>query len=351
MKKRTAAAATLCLAFLLSGCAAVGSSGGDSAGTDTESIVVAGFGGTFTDVQRTAYYEPFTAETGIQIVEADTGIAALQSQVDTGNVQWDAAMMSTTDLGLGSAKGLFESLDGVVDPADFLDDTVTEFGIGLDLSSNVMAWNSEDFSGDEPESWEDFWDLEKFPGKRAVPSWGPDAQLFEFALLADGVPADELYPLDVDRALAKLDEIRESFVVFDSNAQGLQLVTGGQAAFGVLPNGRVELAARSSMPIDFTFNEGALATDWIVIPKGAPNAEAAKEFIRFATAVPQQQEFLKQIPYAGTNKGALEGLSASVIETLPTGPSARDIQFRPDSEYYAENATMLMESWQSFLYG
>lgn len=326
-----------------------GSPGG--AGGQPNSIVVAGYGGTFSDAQRVAYYEPFTTETGIGIVEAETSIAALQSQVDTGNVQWDVMMLSTTDLAQGTAKGLFESVDGVVDPANFVADTVTDHGVGLDFSSNVLAWNTEKISSPAPQSWRDFWDFDKFPGKRAVPSWGPDAQLFEFALLADGVAMDELYPLDVDRALRKLEELRDDMIVYDSNAQGLQLVTGGQADMALLPNGRVELAARSSMPIDFTFNEGALVVDWAAIPKGAPNADAAKEFLRFVTEVPQQQAFLAQIPYSGTNAGSLEGLSPSVLSTLPTNDEAMALQFRPDAAYYAEHGGELVTAWQGFLYG
>lgn len=205
--------------------------------------------------------------------------------------------------------------------------------------------------GTAPESWVDFWDLEKYPGKRGVPAWGPDAQLFEFALLADGVAMDDLYPLDVDRALTKLEELRDHFIVYDSNAQGLQLVTGGQADLALLPNGRVELAAKSSMPIDLTFNEGALVIDWAAIPKGALNAEAAKEFLRFATEVPQQQAFLGQIPYSGTNVGSLEGLAPSVLSTLPTSEEAMKVQFRPDAAYYAEHGGELVKAWQGFLYG
>ncbi|PRI10285.1 extracellular solute-binding protein [Leucobacter massiliensis] len=332
--------------LLLSGCSAPGSSG-DAADGAPQAITVASWGGKYAEAMRAAFFDPFTEETGIAVADADTGIAALQTQVDTGNVQWDAVTVSTTDLGLGTGKGLFEDISGVVDPDDFIEGAVTDYAVGLDFSSNVMAWHTGAFGeGDSaPQSWEDFWDLEKFPGKRAVPSWGPDAQLFEFALIADGVDKDELYPLDVDRALDKLAEIRDSFIVYDSNAQGLQLVSSGQATLGVLPSGGA-YAGRS-----FTFNEAALATDWIAIPKGAPNLEQAKELIRFATQVRQQQAFVEEINYAGTNKGALEGLDPAVVETLPTSEQAMSVQFRPDAKFYAENATSMMEAWQSFLYG
>ncbi len=348
MKKHSLIAASSIALLVLTGCTSTST---ESDGSGPSSIVVAGPGGTFTDAQRVAYYEPFTAQTGIEIVEAESGIAALQSQVDTGNVQWDVMVLSTTDLALGTGKDLFESVEGVVDPNNFIEDSVTEYGIGLDFSSNVLAWNSEAFGDKAPQTWRDFFDLEKFPGKRAVPSWGPDAQLFEFALLADGVAAEDLYPLDVERALTKLEELRDDMIVYDSNAQGLQLVTGGQASLGLLPNGRVELAAKSSMPIEYTFNEGALVIDWAAIPKGAPNVEAAKEFLKFVTEVPQQQAFLAQIPYSGTNLSSLEGLSPSVISTLPTSEESMRVQFRPDAAYYADHGAELVTAWQGFLYG
>ncbi|WP_193750674.1 extracellular solute-binding protein [Leucobacter chromiiresistens] len=345
MKLRATLAAATCGLLLLSGCSAAPSSSADGDGSPS-SITIASWGGRYAEAMRSAFFDPYTADSGVNVVDADAAIASLQTQVDTGNVEWDAITISTTDLGLGSAKGLFENLDGVVDPADFIDGTVTDYAVGLDFSSNVLAWSTDEFGegAGAPSSWEDFWDLEKFPGKRAVPSWGPDAQLFEFALLADGVDKDDLYPLDIDRALAKLGEIRDSFIVYDSNAQGLQLVSSGQASLGVLPSG-VEYEGRS-----FTYNGAALATDWIAIPKGAPHAETAKEFIRFATQVPQQQAFSDELNYAGTNAQALEGLDADTVANLPTGEEAMAVQFRPDPDYYAENATSMMEAWQKFLY-
>ena len=51
-----------------------------------------------------------------------------------------------------------------------------------------------------------FWDAKSFPGQRSVRKHPIYA--LEMALIADGVPMDKLYPLDVDRAFKKLEQLK-----------------------------------------------------------------------------------------------------------------------------------------------
>ena len=55
----------------------------------------------------------------------------------------------------------------------------------------LLAYDGDKITDGPPQSWADFWDTEKFPGKRGLRR-GPKYTL-EFALMADGVPPAEVY--------------------------------------------------------------------------------------------------------------------------------------------------------------
>ncbi|MEL6078769.1 extracellular solute-binding protein, partial [Stenotrophomonas maltophilia] len=73
-----------------------------------------------------------------------------------------------------------------------------------------------------PGSWADFWDTKQFPGKRGLRKGAK--YTLEFALMADGVPRDQVYqvlrqPGGVDRAFRKLDQIKTQIQWWESGAQ------------------------------------------------------------------------------------------------------------------------------------
>ena len=84
----------------------------------------------------------------------------------------------------------------------------------------------------------------------------PDA---ETLLLADGVPADKLYPLDLDRAFKKLDEIKPHITVWwTSGAQSAQLLNDGEVDMVMAWNGRVSALTKEGAKVAFTYNQGIL---------------------------------------------------------------------------------------------
>src|SRR3546814_12597665 len=79
------------------------------------------------------------------------------------------------------------------------------------LWSYVIGYDGDRIKGPGPQSWADFWDMKRFPGKRGMRRT-PKYSL-EFALMADGVPADRVYPMlrtpaGVHRAFRKPDGIK-----------------------------------------------------------------------------------------------------------------------------------------------
>ena len=179
-----------------------------------------------------AYLTPFTAETGIGIgLENYNGdLSQVRAQVAADNVHWDIIDLEFADLVRGCDEGLFE----IIDPAllargrddsspedDHYPNMLSECGAGMLFYSTVYAYNHERTTGEAPQTIQDFFDLERFPGRRGMRR-SPVANL-EFALLADGVPADEVYtaldtPEGVDRAFRKLDTIKDLVVWWEAGA-------------------------------------------------------------------------------------------------------------------------------------
>ena len=106
----------------------------------------------------------------------------------------------------------------------------------------------------------------------------------EAALIADGVPMDKLYPLDVDRAFKKLEELKPHVLVWwDSGAQSAQILQDGEVDMVGAWNGRIQAAMKEPNdkggPLAITFNQQMLVSDCWLIPKGAPNKDLAMKAI------------------------------------------------------------------------
>src|SRR5688572_24935681 len=158
-----------------------------------EQVVVVGWGGVWQDAYRKAVFEPFMKETGIKIVEEEFGgeYAKLTSQIEAGRVTWDVAAFESPQVIQGCDEGTFVKLDwdAMGSRDKYLDYAIHDCGIGSDVWSTVMAYDGDKIQ-DGPKSWADFWNVEKWPGKRGVYK---DARfVLEIALVADGVAPGDL---------------------------------------------------------------------------------------------------------------------------------------------------------------
>ena len=178
-------------------------------------VRIATFGGTMQETQQKAYFEPFEKITGIK-VRAFPGSdpTKIKAMVDTGNVEWDMAQLSRGSImNLQKRGDYFEKIDyDIVDPG-VEKQYRFEYGLEMLVWAQVLAYRTDAFKGAAPTSWADFWDTKKFPGDRAMfgTSSGGWPEM-EFALMAAGVAPDQLYPLDVDKALASYGKIKKDVV-------------------------------------------------------------------------------------------------------------------------------------------
>jgi putative spermidine/putrescine transport system substrate-binding protein len=312
----------------------------------SEEMVFTSWGGTTQEAQEKSWAEPFTAETGIKVLQdGPTDYGKLKAMVDSGNVSWDVVDVEM-DFAIKAAKdGLLEPIDFNVVPKANLDPRfTTDHAVGSFYYSFVLAWNKGAVSG-EPAGWADMFDLAKFPGKRTFYKWSAPG-VIEIALLADGVPADKLYPLDLDRAFKKLDTIKPEIVWWSGGAQSQQLIASGEATFGHLWNGRVFALQEEGADVGASWNQNMTAADVLVVPKGSKNKDLAMKFLAAATSPKGQASFAEASGYAPINTAAKAEMPEDVVESLPDAYVEGQINL--DMNYWAENRDAIAERWYAW---
>jgi putative spermidine/putrescine transport system substrate-binding protein len=158
--------------------------------SNPSSIVVASSGGAIEEGFTVAYYKPFTAKTGIEIISAVNSYSKLKAMVEANAVEWDVMQIDSAPAATNARLGLLEQLDhGVIDKSDLIPGVPREHYLPCDVAAAVMAWNTKNLKPEQvPHSWSDMWDLKRFSGQRGF--WKQPFQVMEFALVADGVPKD-----------------------------------------------------------------------------------------------------------------------------------------------------------------
>lgn len=314
-------------------------------------ITVNGSGGSLAKAIEDLYNQPFTARTGIEVRStAPTSLPKLKAMIETGNMEWDLTEMTGDDLIQAAHNGWLSEIDwSVVDPKSQLPAVAKQkFAMVTATFSTVMAYRTDKFGGRTPQSWADFWDVKKFPGGRALQD-SPVHNL-EFALLADGVSKDKLYPIDVDRAFRKLDQIKPHVVTWwATGAQQVQLLLDGEVTMGTVWNGRVAPLKRENKPVEISWEGGALQPSFWAIPKGAKHPREAMMYMNGRLDVDKAVEFLKLSPYPGFTPGLMEKVPVDVARTLPTYPENLAKQYNYSPEFWADNRAALTQRWNAWL--
>ena len=324
-----------------------------------EELVFVSWGGAYQDAIRSAWIEPFSADTGIEIIE-DTSpeIAKIKAMVETDSVSWDIVTAGGAGLADGIKQGLFEEItDDMVNQSHVLADARNPYGVPSEIFSTVMAFSTKAFpdSGPQPQNWADFWDVEKFPGKRAYR--GKVAGALEPALMADGVAPEQVYEVlatkaGMQRAIDKIKELKPHIEVWwKSGAQHAQLMKDGEVDMTTGWNGRFDNAKKDGAKVAYSFNQALLDYDCFAIPKGAPNKDVAMEFLNEISKPEYQDDLPKYITYGPTNKAAYETgeITAEQEAGLPSSPANAAMQLPVSLEWYAKWETIAAEMYQEML--
>ena len=330
--RRKAIAALIALAMLM----------WNRAGADEhQTLTVVSWGGSYARACVKGYHEQFTAETGIEIkLESyNGGLAEIRAQVETGNVHWDVVDLDLTYIVRGCDEGLLERFDtrslppgadGTPASEDFFIGTETDCGVATLFASTVYAYNSDLIPGEKPTTMADFFDLEKFPGRRGMRR-APQANL-EFALVADGVPTDSVYvvlatPEGVDRAFRKLDTIKDQIVWWEAGAQPPQMLADGEVVMSTAYNGRIFNAQTlENQPFVIVWDGQILEVGGLAIVAGARNLDAAKKFLNFAAKPEAMAGVGRYIAYSPSRHSAMQLISTHAetgVEMMPHMPTSQ----------------------------
>jgi putative spermidine/putrescine transport system substrate-binding protein len=320
-----------------------------------EDLRIASWGGVVTAANRAAYWDPYEKATGIKIID-DTfngEIAKARAQIEAQSYQWDIAEMEDAEAVAGCEEGLYEKLDQSRLPiADLLPGTHSECGVVSLTSGTGLSYNKAKLP-EGPQSWADFFDTKKFPGKRGMRKSATIT--LEVALLGAGVPKEDIYKVlatkeGQDRAFAKLDEIKDSIVWWSSGTELVQGFLSGEFDIAVAYNGRVAAANKTQdQKLEFVWSADYLIGNnhWVIL-KGSPNAKAAMDFIAWATTPEPQAEFMRHIDYSSANSKAFALLEPQYLTYMPNTPERVPHGFPADLAVWRDNLDSLTERFNAW---
>lgn len=326
-----------------------------TAAAHARDLTVVSWGGAYQDVQKTVYFGPFKTTTGIPMNDEswDGGIGVLRAKVEGGAATWDVVQVESEELALGCEEGLFEKMEyaRIGGESQYLPSTVDPCGVGAIVYDFVLGYDRDKLKT-PPKGWGDFFDLAKFPGKRALRQ-GPKTTL-EIALMGDGVAPQDVYKVlateaGVERAFKKLDSIKNDVVWWKAGAQPPQLLASGEVAMTSVYNGRIDAANKNDKKNFGMVWNGALYTvdSWVIL-KNSPNKDAALKFLDFVGKAENQAKLSQGIAYGTSNKGAAALVPAAVLADLPTSADNMKSAIQIDTSFWLENIDRLTERFNKW---
>ena len=321
-----------------------------SAGLSTaqaESLTFTSWGGTTQDAQATHWAAPFSEATGIAVnQDGPTDYGKIKAMVEADAVTWDVVDTDFDYAAMAGQQGLLEPLDfSIIDKSALDPRFVTDYAVGSFYFSFVIGYNNGAYAEAKPVTLTDFFDLEKFPGKRTVYKWAVPGMI-EAALIADGVKPEELYPLDLDRAFKKFDSIKSEIIWWTTGAQSQQLLASGEAPLGLFWNGRVAALLADGQDVAISWEQNITAADALVVPKGTKNRDAAMKFIAQATSAEGQAAFATETGFSPVNTGSAALMDEELRKTLPDNFTAS--QINTDMAYWAEHREEIGNRWYAW---
>ncbi|MBN9063721.1 MAG: ABC transporter substrate-binding protein [Rhizobiales bacterium 65-9] len=312
-----------------------------------QSITVSSAGGAYQEAQRKALFTPTAKELGITIKEdTTTGINDVRLQVAGRAVKWDLAQLNGYECARGAKEGLFEPIDyKIVDTTGIDPRLVHPEWVAISYTSLVLIYNTKVYGENGPKTWADFWDVKKFPGRRALSHvFSPD--MLSVAAMADGVQMDKVYPLDMDRALKSFAKIKNDVSAWwTSGAQATQLVKDGEVDMASIWNGRASALVADGAPVRFSYDQAVLMPGCIAIPKGAPNKALAMKALANFLKPELQADFSLLIANGPANQGAFSTgkIPPERAAQINSSPDNAKKQVLLDPTYWADNLVTATE--------
>jgi putative spermidine/putrescine transport system substrate-binding protein len=326
-------------------------------------LVISSWGGNYGEQQRKVQFDPFIAETGIEIVLASQTpeLALVEAQVTSGNVEWDLFEPSSLGAYTLAGRDLLEPIDySKMDQAivDGIDEPLRgEYSVGLFYYAQVLAWNETFFDGVYPQDWAEFWDVERFPAPRALTGMDYEPPPLEIPLLAQGIAPEDLYPLDIEAAFSSLDEIRPYITKWTGYSIDADvLLVQGEVGLTSSGSSNIWHAQNDGQPVDWTWNQGVLQYDVWAMPKGAPHQDNAYRFMEFCCRPEIQAGMVNTLAIGAANPAAYEFVPDEVAAASCTAPDNAPLTVKADTAWWTTknaegktNLDLVYKKWAEWI--
>jgi putative spermidine/putrescine transport system substrate-binding protein len=323
-----------------------------AARAESGTVYMNSYGGVWETSWKKAFFDPFTAKTGIQVKTVPgVSFAKLKAEVQNHNYEWDFINLNDSEYTQAVVEGLAQKVDKVAAKVDQLPKSIVrDYGITTYSLGTNLVYRKDKFPSGGPQSWADFWDVKKFPGPRSL--FNRSFTCLAFALLADGVPKDKLYPMDIDRAFKKMDEIKPHIKVWwRTGAQSQQLIRDGEVDMIAIWSARAVDLIDDKVPLEIVWNGAELYWTTMVMPKGDPNEKAAWEFANFVGQAKPQADFAMLLPYGPSNPDARALMTEARLRQTPAWPDNEKLMFQHDAQWLGPRLAKIRERWDQWITG
>ncbi|MCP4766149.1 MAG: extracellular solute-binding protein [Gammaproteobacteria bacterium] len=335
-----------------------------SSGAKSE-ITFTSWPGPYMRSQMLGFVRPYEAQQGIRVHVAsyNGGIAEIRDQVESANVLWDVVDLTQADSLRACEEGLLERIDDIDLPAgtdgsaardDFVEGALNPCGVGVIVWATAFAYDRGTYDLVQPTSIADFFDVKKFPGRRAIRN--DPTVVMEWALMADGVPRDQVYatletPEGVERALKRMDAIKPGLQLWQTGREPVRMLKGGEVSMSMVWATTGAVAARESdSNFEMIWDGRVIELDLFGIPKGSLYKEEALDFIRYASSSQSLANMVAHLPNGPTRKSSLPLLSDDVLKQIPNGPAYENKQsILSDARWWSRNHASLDEAFRAWL--
>lgn len=317
-----------------------------------ERLTVADAGGEITRANDQTLYEPFRKESGVAvtvIAREHEPISQVKALVESKSYIWDVVALT-------AQQAMTLDAENLLDPLDWNDPHMQELipaakrpnWMAHSTYAAVLGYNKTKFGTQGPQSWADFWNVEKFPGRRSLRKH--PIETLEMALMADGVPLDKIYPIDMDRAFASLDKIKPHIHVWwTGGAQSTQLLQSGEVDMIPIWSARLQTIIDGGAAAVSVWNQGIYAADGWGIPRGTPRANAARRMIKYFARPDRQAARATMLGNGPSNLKAFDTIPADRATKLPTYPDNLRKMLATNDEWWFANREKAIERFNAWL--
>ncbi len=314
-------------------------------------------GGAFEAALKRNFFDPFSKASGVRVVPfaASYGdmMAKTAAMQAAGAVEWDIISPQYDEL-TQISQYLADLGDCAAMPnvaRDGVAGSCGRYGVLYLTGAQPLTWNTALIKGRKPQGWADFFDTKAFPGRRALPNTGSPWATLVMALLADGVPRETLFPLDLDRAYRKLDTIKNDVAVWwKTGDQSVKMWKDDDIAMSLMFGGTAYAAKRKGEPIDYTYNQAIADFGAWAILKGAPHPNAARAFIDFYMTDPEAHaRFAHEMGYTTSNAAAGPLLVPEDRDDLLSTPQKLASVVRIDYDWLAAHRSAVINQFSAWV--